>query len=515
MNSVLNLLTNEDADWLLSIPDSDLESWLTAKSLAHQKAILQQLATHQTAAERATATPAEFAEVVSKGTAQEWKTARHLEILNRELMEIATGANKRLIVEMPPRHGKSFLCSQFFPAWYKGRFPDRHIIVTSATDDLATDFSAAARDLVDEHGPSLFGVRVREDRRAAHRWATEGGGDVRAAGVCGGIMGRGCSLLLIDDYFKNVEEALSETYRRRVHQWYHSTSTTRLTADGSIVIIATRWHADDLIGRVLKEAEITGEQWRRISFPALGDDGAALWPEMFSAEWLQAKRASYYASGYAWMWEALYQQQPPTVLDSEFDAAYFDGDDIWFGDWPPEDEILWRVLVLDPSLGKTDKSDYSAFVMLALHQSGRMFVDADLQRRDSVRIVQDGIGHCRTFFPHVFGCEFNGFQELLGVLWWPEATRNGVLLPVKGIHNHDNKRVRIRRLTEYLAQRRIVFRSHSPGVSLLLEQLKCFPSHKYDDGPDALEMGVRLLEDLGIHGMGGYDEGPVYEQVYS
>ncbi len=152
----------------------------------------------------------------------------HLLLLDRALTDLSRGKLNRLIVQMPPRHGKSTLGSQFFPAWYLGTFPDRHVILTSATDELALDFSTAARDIMLEHGPRVFGVRLR-GVKAAHRWAVSGGGSLRAAGVGGSIMGRGADLLIVDDYCKNSEAALSETQRRKVHQWFMSTSSTRLT----------------------------------------------------------------------------------------------------------------------------------------------------------------------------------------------------------------------------------------------------------------------------------------------
>lgn len=388
------------------------------------------------------------------------------------------------------------MSSKYFPAWYMGTFPERNVIWTSATDELATDFSASARDILLEHGPGMFGVNLRRDRCAAYRWALGQGGELRAAGVGGGVMGRGADLLGIDDYAKNVEEALSPTYRRRVHQWFHSTSSTRLTPDGAIVIIATRWHPQDLIGMVLKEAEETGEHWERVRMPAIGDDGAALWPEQFSAEWLERRRASYYASGYPWMWEALYQQNPPEVLDAEFDTNWF-GDHVMFDEWPDPASIRFKIMALDPSLGGSAKADYSAFVKIALDFSGTLWVEADLERRDPWKIVRDGLAIAREFNPHWFGVETNQFQAVLAGMFEEQSKAAGLMLPLVTISSHENKRERIRRdLTPYLARGEFRFKRRSGGTNLLLEQLKGFPSHKHDDGPDALQMALSLARDL-------------------
>lgn len=419
--------------------------------------------------------------------------ARHMAILDKELTDIETGANDRLIVQMPPRHGKSFLASGYFPAHYLGMFPSRNVIMCGATADLALEFSGMARDLLAEHG-WMFGVSVRKDRSARDLWQLDQGGICRAAGVGGAVMGRGADLLIIDDYFKDVEDALSETMRTKLYQWYLSTSGTRRSPKGAIVVMATRWHGKDLIGSILSTAEQTGEKWRVVNFPALGDDGAALWPEVWPASLLQKIRSEKYASGYPWIWEALYQQNPPDVLDAEWPPEYFT--DIWTDHWP-EDRLI-TVVALDPSLGKTDKSDYSAFVAVAKGHDGKYYVDANIARSDASRLVDAGLAWMGQFKPDAFGCETNQFQDLLRHQFEQRIEQVGLTMyDVFGIHNDStaSKLVRIRRLTERLAKGLIKIR-RSPGSSLLVEQLKGFPSIKFDDGPDALEMAIRLAEEL-------------------
>jgi predicted phage terminase large subunit-like protein len=436
----------------------------------------------------------------------------HLTLLDRALTDLARGRLRRLVVQMPPRHGKSTLGSQFFPAWYLGTFPDRQVILTSATDELAIDFSMAARDLLREHGARVFGVRLKDTARARHRWQVDQGGGLRAAGVGGSIMGRGADLLIVDDYCKNVEEALSDTQRRKVHQWFMSTSSTRLTPRGAVVIIATRWHPRDLIGQLLVDAERGGEAYHVIRLPALampGDplgraEGEALWPvgfdelgrprPQFDLAWLEARRAAYLASGYEWMWNALYQQLPPETLDAEFRSEYF-GEEIWFDEWPPTATVIDRVLALDPSLGEGDSCDYSAFVMLMLDRQGMLWVDADLERRDTHKIAVDAVRLGQGFNPLTFCVEANGFQRLLadGIARLSRAA--GLSLPVTPWSNSAPKATRIRGLAPYLARGEFRFRRRSPGAALLVEQLKGFPGAKHDDGPDALAMALEAARD--------------------
>ena len=198
----------------------------------------------------------------------------------------------------------------------------------------------------------------------------------------------------------------------------------------------------------------------------------------------------------------LYTQEveaiPTEREGSEFPTDYLQ--DIWFDAWPPETELSWRVIALDPSKGRTDKSDYSAFVLLALHNSGRIYVDADLERRDIGRIAEDAVRLQRSFAPHAFGVEADQYGAVGHVLA-EKAKAAGVDLPLWSIHNRENKRVRIRAgVTPYLSRGELRIKRGSRGARLLHEQLSAFPLDNHDDGPDALEMGLRLLRQVFEHG---------------
>jgi predicted phage terminase large subunit-like protein len=449
---------------------------------------------------RETATPADFAIKASRGR---WKSARHLEAINRELVNIATGKNDRLIVQIPPRHGKSMLISQYGAAWFRMTFPLWNIMLTGATSDLAQRFSTRVRGISEEWSPvfGLLGLDVKT--QSWERWKLAGTGvdqgELYAAGIGGrNLMGAGCQLLIVDDYHGTVEEALSEAFRKRNYEWYLATSSTRLEPGGAVVVIATRWHNDDLIGRLLADEEQGGDKWRVVRMPAIDEDGNALWPERWPIERLMARRAKYYARGYGWMWDALFQQEPPLALDSEWPSHYFDH--IWAEQWPTDKHIC--AVALDASLGKSDKSDYSAFIAGTKGHDGIYYIDADIERRDASRIVEAGIEFMNIVRPQFFGCETEQFQELLLPLFEPQLHRCRIAMnQVFGIHTEGVPKItRIRRLTHWLATGRIKIR-RSPGGHLLVEQLQNFPNHKFDDGPDALEMVIRLCEEL-LHGSG-------------
>lgn len=245
----------------------------------------------------------------------------HLKLLNRELLNVARGRTRFLAVFMPPRHVKSTMCSRNFPAWYTARFPGKRVLLTSYEAEFAATWGGKARAIIAAHGEEVFGVGVAGRQQARNSWRLTNGSEMVTAGVGGSLTGRGADVLIIDDPVKNAQEALSATYRDRTWEWYQSTAYTRLEPGGSIILILTRWHEDDLAGRILNNP-VEGEEWRVVSFPAIAEDhdilgrapGEALWPERYSvADLLRIKEAV----GSHW-WEALYQQHPSSMEGNMF-----------------------------------------------------------------------------------------------------------------------------------------------------------------------------------------------------
>ena len=265
-----------------------------------------------TAEKRAYMMPGAFAQFASRGR---WHVAPHLILLNEYLMAIAGGKLKRLIINLPPRHGKSEFVSKFFPAWYLGRFPSKSILFASYESDFAASFGQKARDVFNEFGKPIFGLRVHPTIAAASRWAIDRQvGEMKTAGVGAGLTGKGADLLIIDDAIKGAETALSKTQRDKIWDWYRSEAYTRLEPNGAIILIQTRWHEDDLTGHVLREAKETGEDWTILNLPALAEpgdilgraEGEPLWPSRFTVEDLNRIKL---ALGGFW-WASLYQQRP-------------------------------------------------------------------------------------------------------------------------------------------------------------------------------------------------------------
>jgi hypothetical protein len=254
-----------------------------------------------------------------------FELAHHHRQIIEQLEAIERGDISRLMIFLPPRHGKSLLGSQLFPAWYLGRHPDHSIIAASYGSELAVDFGRRVRNLVAApvYGAIFPQAKMASDSASAHRFSLLSGGGYFALGAGGAITGRGANLLLIDDPTKSAADANSDAYRRSLHEWFVSTAYTRLQGDNAaIVIVATRWHMDDLPGWLLREhAE---ENWTVLSLPAFAEtdegwrkEGDALWPKRFALKRLEQMRAT--VGGAAWA--SLYQQRPAAAEGASSNAS--------------------------------------------------------------------------------------------------------------------------------------------------------------------------------------------------
>lgn len=254
--------------------------------------------------------PADFAVKMSRGR---WYEARHLRVISRLLTEAASGKRPRVMLSTPPRHGKSELTSYWFPLWFLARNPTKKIILCSYEADFAAHWGRRVRDAINLFGDEL-GLELDGSTTAANRWQLVSGGGMMTAGAGGPITGKGADLLIIDDPIKNDEEAASEIMREKLWDWWQTTAMTRLEPGGVVVFIGTRWHEDDLLGRLEKAARVEGLDWTVIKFPAIAEaedplgrlPGEPLWPERIPLKDLEDRKRG--MSPYHF--SALYQQNP-------------------------------------------------------------------------------------------------------------------------------------------------------------------------------------------------------------
>lgn len=247
-----------------------------------------------------------------------WQTPPHLRLINKYLRAMSAGQLDRLNINLPPRHGKSLLISQYFPAWFLLTYPWRRVILCSYEAGFAAQWGRKVRDLVLRWGPEYFGVHLADDSKAADRWEISGaGGGMQTAGVGGPILGKGADLLIFDDLTKNAEEALSPTMREKTWDWITSTAYTRLEPGGAVVNVQQRWHTDDVTGKIRENEK---GRWVELELPALAKEGdvlgrkvgEALWPERYPVKVLEEKRRL------APTWFAAQYQQVPIDIEGGF-----------------------------------------------------------------------------------------------------------------------------------------------------------------------------------------------------
>ena len=271
--------------------------------------------------------------------------------------EVANGTCKRLIINMPPRHTKSEFASYMLPSWFLGKFPNKKVIQTSHTAELAVGFGRKVRNLVDsEPYKRIFpDVELQSDSKAAGRWNTNHGGDYFAIGIGGAVTGKGADLLIIDDPHSEQEAALAafnpEIYDK-TYEWYTSGPRQRLQPGGAIVIVMTRWSLRDLTAQVLKAAAARGgDEWKVIEFPAILDSGNPLWPEFWSLKELEVLREELPNS----KWQAQYMQQPTSDSSAIIKREWWK---VWEHEDPPRCEFI--IQSWDTAHEKKTVNDYSA-----------------------------------------------------------------------------------------------------------------------------------------------------------
>ena len=347
------------------------------------------------------------------------------------------------------------------------------------------------------------------------------------------IRGRRCGAyrptLIIADDLQNDQNIESAEQRDRSRQWFHGALLRAGTQHTNVIHLATALHSEALAleldrtpgwkSQVFRAIERwpdnmdLWQQWESLYADVDHDDASAqaqafydehraamdqgaelLWPEEEDLYTLMRMRVEGGRSAF----EREKQGTPILSEACEWPEAYFDPE-IWFEQWPAC--LKLKVLALDPSKGSdASHGDYSAYVMLGIDARGVLYVEADLARRPTPQMVSDGVAIYRAFQPQAFGIEANQFQELLGGLFVDEFQRAHLHGAQPWLmHNTISKVVRLRRLGPYLSNRRLKFKQRSPGTRMLVQQLREFPLADHDDGPDALEMAIRLATEL-FHG---------------
>lgn len=424
--------------------------------------------------------------------------------------DVEAGLSPRLMILMPPRHGKSQIASKLYPAWHLGHYPHHEFIACSYNISLALDFSREVRDVIDSTDYNQLFPRTRLDpeRKAAEAWklqsATGGGhvgsGGYNAAGVDGGITGKGAHILVIDDPFKNAEEADNLTHREKVWNWYLSSAYSRLAPGGGILVIQTWWHDDDLSGRLQQMMKENADdeyvdKFVVVKYPAIAEEdeefrakGEALHPERYDLNQLLRIQRQYGGPS-SRFWSALYQQNPVPTEGAMFTKAMFK-----YRDPTPVDGMN-IIQTWDLAISEKKTNDWSVGTTLAQGFDDQLHVleQVRLRTNNAGEIVEAMIDMYERWLPKgipAFGVEdgqiWRTMKPLLAkrmverMIYIPLDTDDMKLVPI------SDKQVRARPLQGRMQLQRVTFPRGEEWVDVLIKELLRFPGGTHDDCVDSL-----------------------------
>lgn len=426
--------------------------------------------------------------------------------LQRAYEDAKKGIDTRLIIAMPPRHGKSETATIRFPSWVLGRDPNWPIIVTAYGHELAGQFGERTRDLMqDPRYQYVFNTRLKPGSASKNDWqvvnadGTPAFGSYTSVGVGGAVTGKGARLAIIDDPFKNREEAESPRYRQRAWDFYSSTLSTRLQGKGNIiVVIATRWHTYDLTGRLIEDNEkrrLEGRpytDWELISFPAIATEdephrlrGEALWPQRVSLDQLERIREN---SSYDWA--ALYQQNPILSENQVFGEhmwRYYEEEDINPNTYARK---FTYHTIIDPAISSSATADNTVVLTVAKEVFGeKMYRIRETAGRFSPgETIGHIFDHYNDFHSRVF-IETVAFQKMMKLAIEEEQRNRNVYFKVHEVNTRSNKEIRIEGLIPFY-ERGVIFHRPTTDKEYEMEALE-FPRGKHDDRIDAMSIAVQ------------------------
>ena len=410
----------------------------------------------------------------------EFINGAHHTMIAKRFEDIANGKNKRLIINMPPRHTKSEFASFLFPSWIIGRDPKTKIIQTTHTAELAVNFGRKVRNLLDtpEYRNIFPDVRLQSDSKAAGRWSTNHGGEYFAAGVGGAITGRGADLLIIDDPHSE-QDALSETAMEHAYEWYTSGPRQRLQPGGAIVIVMTRWSLKDLTAKILKAQGYAdhSDKWEVIEFPAIMPSGKACWPEYWDKEELEGVRASLSVA----KWNAQWQQNPTSEEGAIIKKE-------WWNRWE-EDEVPKLEYIIqsyDTAFSKRETADYSAITTWGVFypkQDGPahlILLDAKKGRWDFPELKAEALEQYKFWEPETVIIE----AKASGTPLTQELRQMGIpvvnFTPSKG----NDKITRVHSVSP-LFESGMIWAPNERWADEVIEECSAFPNGEYDDLVDS------------------------------
>lgn len=429
--------------------------------------------------------PARMAEYLEAG---KYTIFPYVKMMDDLVAKSVIAGNARIIVSMPPRHGKSTYCSKSLPAWYLSQYPSKNVILASYEQTFAAHWGKQVRNYVQEH--KQLGITLADDSLAADRWSTVEGGGMFCTGIGGPVTGRGAQLIVVDDPVKNWEEARSEVIRQNHIDWFNSTLFTRCEPNASIIVLMTRWHENDLAGYLLTEQP---ETWTELRLPAFAEAhdalhrplGAALCPQRFDERALAQIQRNVGPN----VWASLYQQRP-----SPLEGDLFKRDMFVLGSMQPDFDYTF--VTCDTSYTDKTTNDFTVAIAFGVKENQLFIRDVFRQRIKAADVEIPLTAFIRRYAQYGFRgvyIEPKGHGMYLNQV----LPRQGIVVPsesqIKDFYSDrkSDKVIRANNALPYLSLAKIIVNDRIPDVDILIAEALSFPRGKHDDFVDALIDGVK------------------------
>ena len=430
---------------------------------------------------------------------------KHHRILADMLMGLEDGSKDRACVNIPPRHGKSQLVSIFFPAWFLGRNPDKKVMMVSHTTDLAVDFGRKVRNLLGlaDYKAIFPTVKLATDSKSAGRWNTSVGGEYYACGVGSALAGRGAHLLLVDDPHSE-QDVINGNFSvfEKAYEWFTFGARTRLMPGGRVAIIQTRWHMDDLTGRVVKDMSQNdkSDQYEVVEFPAIIEvkDKESeeliekpLWPEFFDLAALERTKASMPL----FQWNAQYQQQPTAEEAAIVKREWWQ---IWEKENPPMCEYI--IMSLDSAAEKHNRADFTALTTWGVffneetNAHNIILLNSIKERLEFPELKELAMEQYTMWEPDAFIVE----KKSSGVALYQEMRRMGLVIQEYTPHRGSgDKLARLNSVSDIIASE-LVWVPQTRWAEEVIEEIAGFPFMSNDDLVDSTIMALMRFRQGGF-----------------
>jgi len=437
-----------------------------------------------------------------------YRFSPHNYLISQKLRDLESGEIRRLMIFMPPRHGKTMQVSEYFPAWYLGRNPHHQVIAATYSYERASDIGRKVRNqLIDPLHQNIFKeCNISADSKGANKLSTQQDGNYYSVGVGGAIVGRGANLFIIDDPVKSREEAESITARRKIIEWFKAVAYTRLMPDNRIVLVMTRWHFDDLAGRLLDEGK---EPWEILSLPAIAESddiigrkpGEALWSSDYPVETLEGIRNSIGSRE----WNAQYQQRP---LDEEggmiklknfkryeerelmkYDVAAMAGGQLTekpFG-------IHRIVLSWDTAFKEAEINDPSSCTVWGISKMGYYLLHVFNKRMGFPALKRTAIKIWNRYMKYEMGVVGMLVEDRASGQSLIQVLNNETNIPVIAIKADSNKTIRADEISPLIEAGHVHLPENAPWLVRYETQMAQFPLGREDDDVDSTTQFLRWV----------------------